>query len=162
MHLFFWDDQVVWKVGEVAGLGRAEVSELLNQRHLPSGTPVLLDDLMRPVEPLSSWFRSLALDGRKPKTMRTYAYAVLRFLEYLLDRGLDLRLATESDVREFRVWRRERGKATVQGSTWDKESAAISEALHLSRPDRVRSRPSLALVGHADRRSHPGSSGSPP
>jgi hypothetical protein len=53
VHLFFTDKRKVWKVGGVAGLGLAELTELFERRRLPSGTPVLLDEAMRPVEPIS-------------------------------------------------------------------------------------------------------------
>jgi hypothetical protein len=36
--------------------------------------PVLLDEAMRPIEPLSSWFRNLAVMGRSPEAMHKYAY----------------------------------------------------------------------------------------
>ncbi|MFC9245704.1 hypothetical protein ACFT7S_17290 [Streptomyces sp. NPDC057136] len=36
---------------------------------------------MRPVEPLTSWFRSIGLTGRDAKTMRAYAYTVLMLVQ---------------------------------------------------------------------------------
>lgn len=46
-------------------------------------------------------------------------------LNFLRARGLDLRSATESDIREFRLWRREEADETVGEATWDRDSAAI-------------------------------------
>ncbi|MFD7475978.1 hypothetical protein ACFV8Z_28445 [Streptomyces sp. NPDC059837] len=57
MRLFFTDRRKVWKVGYVAGVRPAELSELFERRRVPTGTPILLDEAMRPVEPPSSWFR---------------------------------------------------------------------------------------------------------
>ncbi|MFC4891304.1 hypothetical protein ACFPK5_40035 [Streptomyces beijiangensis] len=62
---------------------------------MPDGIPILLDEAIRPV---SSWFRSLALDRRDAKAMRSYAYSVLMLLHLLLPRGADLRTATEPDI----------------------------------------------------------------
>ncbi|WP_051853509.1 site-specific integrase [Streptomyces aureocirculatus] len=125
MELFFTDKHKVWKVGDVAGLGRAELNGLFERRRIPTGTPILLDGAMRPVEPVSTWFRSLALDGTDAKTMRSYAYSVLMLINFLLARGADLRSATEADIKEFRVWRREEAEETVQEASWDRDVAAI-------------------------------------
>ncbi|MFG2630740.1 hypothetical protein [Streptomyces sp. NPDC048473] len=113
MRLFFTDTRRVRKVGEVAGLGYAELAELFERRPLPRSTPILLDEAMRPVEPVSSWFRSLALDRKDAKTMRSYACSVLMLLHFLLARGADLRSATESDIREFRLWRQGHAEEVV-------------------------------------------------
>ncbi|MFE7244763.1 hypothetical protein [Streptomyces sp. NPDC057580] len=64
MHLFFPNKRKVWKVGEVAGLSHAELTSLFERRRIPAGTPILLDLAMRPVEPVSSWFRKIALSAR--------------------------------------------------------------------------------------------------
>ncbi|OAH13496.1 site-specific integrase [Streptomyces jeddahensis] len=102
MQLFFTDRRKVWRVGTVAGIPSAELDELFGRRRLAAGTPILLDEAMRPVEPLSSWFRVLGQQGLDVKTMRAYAYSVLMLLQFLTARGLDLRLATEADVLDFR------------------------------------------------------------
>ncbi|MET9881466.1 site-specific integrase [Actinacidiphila glaucinigra] len=98
---------------------------MFERRRLPAGTPILLDDQMRPIEPVSSWFRSLGLDTRDPDTMSAYAYAVVRLLGFLAKRGLDLASATETDIKEFRQWRTSASKAPVQKTTVIKDSAAI-------------------------------------
>ncbi|MFF7476842.1 hypothetical protein [Streptomyces sp. NPDC008092] len=54
----------------MAGVRPAELSELFERRRIPTGTPILLDEAMRPVEPLSSWFRMLGQQGLDAKTMR--------------------------------------------------------------------------------------------
>ncbi|MGW4983491.1 site-specific integrase [Streptomyces mirabilis] len=109
----------------MAGVRLADWSELFERRRVPTGTPILLDEAMRPVEPLSSWFRVIGQRGLDVKTMRAYAYTVLMLLNFLTARGLDLRLTTENDVLEFRRWRREDAEETVGETTWDRDAAAI-------------------------------------
>lgn len=106
--MFFADQRRVWKVGEVAGRSYAELSELFERHRLPRGTPILLDDTMRPVEPLTSWFRAMGLAGRDAKTMKAYAYTALMLFNFLATRGRDFASASEADLLEFRLWRRER------------------------------------------------------
>jgi hypothetical protein len=51
VRLYFVNHHVVWSVGGVAGLDRAELEALFQRRRVPVGTPVFLDGAMRPVEP---------------------------------------------------------------------------------------------------------------
>ncbi|MFJ8948219.1 site-specific integrase [Streptomyces sp. NPDC102395] len=125
MQLFFTDQRKVWKVGQVAGLSQAELSALFARRPVPSGTPILLDEAMRPVEPVSSWFRSLALERKDAKTMRSYAYSVLMLLHFLLARETDLQSVTETDLREFCLWRQDEAEEVVGDAAWDRDWAAI-------------------------------------
>ncbi|MFD7337805.1 site-specific integrase [Streptomyces violascens] len=125
MQLYFANHRAVWRVGDVAGVDRALFEPALGRYRVPAGTPVLLDDGMRPVEPLSAWFRWLALRRKSAKTMRTYAYTVLMLLAFLESRGLDLRSAAETDILQFRQWRCEDDEDPVDDPTWDKNSAAI-------------------------------------
>ncbi|MFD7631717.1 site-specific integrase [Streptomyces sp. NPDC059851] len=113
MRLYFASHRAVWRVGDVAGIDRSLLAGALERYRLPAGTPVLLDEAMRPVEPVSSWFRSLALARRDAKSMRAYAYTVLMLLGFLQARGTDLRSATEMDILQFRQWRREDTEGTV-------------------------------------------------
>ncbi|MFJ8624891.1 site-specific integrase [Kitasatospora sp. NPDC093550] len=125
MYLFFADQRRALKVGDVAGLGHERVRELFDRRRVDSGTPILLDRSMRPVEPVSSWFRTLAMERMDPKSMKAYAHTVLLLINFLLKRQEDLRTATEYDIRDFESWRRTEGLHTVGDSTWDRDSAAI-------------------------------------
>ncbi|MFE5091585.1 site-specific integrase [Streptomyces sp. NPDC056638] len=125
MQLYFTNKRKVWKVGEVAGLPYAELAELFERRRLPAGTPILLDEAMRPVEPVSTWFRSMALDRMDAKTMKSYAYTILMLLHFLMARGLDLLSATETDIKEFRLWRLEQDTETVEEVSFDRDSAAV-------------------------------------
>jgi hypothetical protein len=88
--------------------------------------PVLLDEAMRPVEPLSSWFRHLALAGRSPKTMRKYAYMVLRLSDFLAQRGSDLLSATEEDLLEYRLLRGQVQEVPIGKAIWEVEATAIN------------------------------------
>src|SRR5260370_378097 len=81
VELFFASRSIGPTVGSVPGIEPAAVAALFERWLVVEGVPVLLDGLMRPVEPLSSWFRYLALAGRSPKTMRKYAYIGLRLVE---------------------------------------------------------------------------------
>ncbi|MFF1595781.1 hypothetical protein ACFVY0_48480, partial [Streptomyces sp. NPDC058286] len=69
--------------------------------------PITIDGAMCPMEPVSGWFRVPGQERPDAKRMRAHAYTVLMLLSFLAARGLDLRLATETDVLDFRRWRRE-------------------------------------------------------
>jgi hypothetical protein len=71
----------------VPGIDPADVRALFERRVALDGIPVLLDEAMHPVEPLSSWFRHLASMGRSPKTMCKYAYIAVRLAEFLAQGG---------------------------------------------------------------------------
>ncbi|MBA8931814.1 hypothetical protein BC739_009073 [Kutzneria viridogrisea] len=126
MELFFTDRSRVRAGTAVAGLEPDEVAGLFERRLVPDGMPILLDDAMRPVEPLSSWFRQLALAGRSPKTMRKYAYVGLRLQEFLAQRGLSFATATETDLLEYRLLRTRVQDQPVARSTWEVEATAIN------------------------------------
>jgi hypothetical protein len=115
----------VWKVTEVAGVPYADLAGRLQRRPLRAGTPILLDDWMRPVEPLSRWFRTMSLDRTNRKTMKAYALTVVMLMHFLEDRGSDLLSATETDIKEFRRWRLEDEEYTVDEVSWDRDAAAI-------------------------------------
>jgi hypothetical protein len=99
----------------------AEVHRLLRLRAIPDGTPMFLDEVsLRPVEPLSAWCRHLAYDGKAAKTMREYAYIVLRFCRFLASRGRDVLSAGESDLQAYRARR-----ITVQETAAGLEPLAV-------------------------------------
>jgi hypothetical protein len=70
-----------------------------------------------------SWFRSLALERKDAKTMRSYAYSVLMLLHFLLAREADLQSVTEPDLREFRLWRQDEAEEEVGDAAWDRDWA---------------------------------------
>ena len=126
MHLFFSDVPKAGRACGVAGVGAAELSAVLSRWAPAAGTPIVLSELMTPVEPLCSWFRELSLDRRSAKTMRAYAYTALMLLRFLVARGADLASATEADLQEFRRWRLDDAEQTVGAAAWDRDAAAIS------------------------------------
>ncbi|WP_327419798.1 hypothetical protein OG763_00450 [Streptomyces sp. NBC_01230] len=46
-------------------------------------------------------------------------------LHFLLARGTDLQSVTETDLREFRLWRQDEGEEVVGDAAWDRDWAAI-------------------------------------
>ncbi|WP_410598071.1 tyrosine-type recombinase/integrase [Amycolatopsis sp. lyj-23] len=126
MELYFTNRRRALAVGEVPGIERAELSDLFGRRLALDGTPVLLDLGMRPVEPVSSWFRHLALMGRSVKTMRKYAYVALRLSEFLSQAGTDLMSATETDLLEYRALRTREQPEPIAKTTWEAEATAIN------------------------------------
>ncbi len=125
MQVFFVDRRQVERAGPVPGIDPAAVRDLFARRLVSDGTAIVLDSAMRPVEPVTSWLRSVARDC-KPKTSRSYAYSALRLMDFLEARGLDLLSAAETDLVEFRQWRREDQERPIGTATWDKEAAAIN------------------------------------
>jgi integrase len=106
----------------------AEMVALLEQRAIPAGMPVFLDDVtMLPIEPLCSWFRHLAYEGKDSKTMREYAYIVRRFVHFLESRGRDLLGATESDLTAYRMMRTDLQDRPVGDAAWAKEAQLINQ-----------------------------------
>ncbi|MEU0482832.1 site-specific integrase [Streptosporangium sp. NPDC006013] len=86
---------------------------------------MLLDERMRPVEPVCGWFRTLA-DNKQPETMRAYAYIVRRLGEFLAARGTDLLSATEADLVAYRRARTELDDRPIDEVTWDREAVVIN------------------------------------
>ncbi|KOG81030.1 MULTISPECIES: hypothetical protein [Streptomyces] len=52
--------------------------------------PLLLGEAMRPVEPLCSWFRRLAMGRMDPKSMKAYAHTAVLLAGFLRARQQDL------------------------------------------------------------------------
>jgi hypothetical protein len=124
--LFFTDRRRAVAAGVVPGIDPADVMALFARRVALDGTSVLLDAAMRPVEPLSSWFRYLALMGRSPKTMRKYAYIALRLAGFLAQGGTEGASGPETDLLEYRAWRTREQSEPVSKATWEAEATAIN------------------------------------
>lgn len=106
----------------------AEVKRRLKHRVIKDGLPVFLDEqTMLPLEPLCSWFRHLGYEGKSAKTLQEYAYIVRRFVHFLEDRGRDLVLATESDLKAYHVFRTEAQDKPVGDAMWGKEAQLINQ-----------------------------------
>ena len=128
MLLSFVNPSLVRKHLGAQAVNAAEMVRLLEQRAIPAGTPVFLDDVtMLPIEPLCSWFRHLAYDDKDAKTMREYAYIVRRFVHFLQSRGRDLLDATESDLTAYRVMRTDLQDKPVGDAAWAKEAQLINQ-----------------------------------
>ncbi|UCA23009.1 MULTISPECIES: tyrosine-type recombinase/integrase [Mycobacterium] len=109
-------------------LDPAEVVRLLEDRAIPAGTPVFLDEMtMLPIEPLCSWFRHLAYDDKDAKTLHEYAYIVRRFVHFLQSRGRGLLDPTESDFQAYRVLRTQTQDKPVGDTTWAKEAQLLNQ-----------------------------------
>lgn len=126
MELFFTDRRRAIAVGSAPGIDGTELAELFDRRLALNGMPILLDRGMRPVEPVSSWFRHLALMDRSAKTMRKYAYVALRLSEFLAQAGTDVVSATETDLLEYRALRTREQPEPVTKTTWEAEATAIN------------------------------------
>jgi integrase len=126
LELFFTDRRRAIAVGPVAGIDGAELVELFDRRLALDGMPILLDRRMCPVEPVSSWFRHLALMGRSAKTMRKYAYVALRLSEFLAQAGTDVVSATETGLLEYRALRTREQPEPIAKTTWEAEATAIN------------------------------------
>jgi site-specific recombinase XerD len=106
-----------------------KVLGLLEERAIPPGTPVFLDDrTMLPVEPLNCWFRHLAYENKDPKTLREYACIVRRFVAFLHARdGRGLLEAAEPDLAAYRRSRTELQASPVGEATWGKEAQLLNQ-----------------------------------
>ncbi|MEU1447151.1 site-specific integrase [Streptomyces mirabilis] len=143
MDLYFVKRPLVERYSDVLPEGSAGAVSLLERRVIPDGMPVVLGPDMRPVEPLSSWFRYLAYLGRDPETMRSYAYVVLRLAEFLAWRGRDVLTATESDLLAYRRQRLEVQSVPIDPvTTWDREASTVNGLFGwLAEAGHVRHRP---------------------
>jgi site-specific recombinase XerD len=126
VEIFTTDKNAVTRLDSIPGVDPAAVRTALETRLLMDGQPIFLDEAMRPVEPVSSWFRSLALGGLDPKTMKAYGYSIRRLLVFLRQRGANVLSATETDLLEFRYWRTQAQAEPIGQATWERESAAIN------------------------------------
>ena len=128
MFLSFMDRALVRRYLVDCAVERAGVGRLLDDRQIPDGTPVFLDEAsMLPVEPLCSWFRHLAYEGKDTKTLREYAYIARRLVHFLMSRGRDLLAATESDLRAYHGLRTQVQDRPVGHSAWSKEAQLINQ-----------------------------------
>jgi len=126
VEIFTMDKRALAGLGSIPGVDSAAVQAVVTGLLLADGQPIFLDEAMRPVEPVSSWFRSLALGGLDRKSMKAYAYSIRRLLMFLGQRGADVLSATETDLLEFRYWRTQAQPVPVGQATWERESAAIN------------------------------------
>ncbi|MFI5540644.1 hypothetical protein ACIA5H_30045 [Nocardia sp. NPDC051900] len=128
MFLSFVDRQLVRKHLDGRAAEPVKVDRLLDYRAIPDGMPIFLDEAsMRPVEPLCSWFRHLAYEGKDGKTLREYAYIARRFVHFLQSRSRDLLAVTESDVMAYHVLRTSVQPKPIGDAAWGKEAQLINQ-----------------------------------
>jgi integrase/recombinase XerD len=65
---------------------------------------VVLDDSGRPVEPVRLFLRELVARGRRSGSVRSYAFALLRWWRWLIAIDVEWDRATSAEVREFVLW----------------------------------------------------------
>lgn len=126
---------------------------VLEHRTLRDGMPTIVDEQMRPVEPICGWFRALAYENKQPETMRAYAYIVRRLAEFLRQRGTDVLGAAEADLVGYRWARTELGERPVDGATWDKEAVVINSFYNFLLGRGLIERRPFRLVGRNQTRS---------
>ena len=126
---------------------------VLEHRTLRDGVPLIVDEQMRPVEPICGWFRALAYENKQPETMRAYAYIVRRLAEFLHGRGTDVLGATEADLVGYRWARTELDARPVDGATWDKEAVVINSFYNFLLARGLIERRPFRLIGRNQSRS---------
>lgn len=142
MELFFVRRRLAEHLATPAGPSDVTVRQILDQRALPDGLPVLLDVRMRPVEPICSWFRHLGYALLEPETLRCYAYIVRRLVVFLAERGTDVLSATEVDLIAYRAARTQLQRQPVDDATWRREAAVLNALFSwLVEQGRLRRRP---------------------
>ncbi|MCZ4610886.1 site-specific integrase [Streptomyces sp. Lzd4kr] len=106
-----------------------DVSQMLSgPATLPEGTPFFVDEDMRPVEPMCSYFFDLARHVGA-ESLRDYAYDLMGledFLARVLDPPSDLLSATEADLVAFRRWRTQLAPVPIGPATWRRNRTAIN------------------------------------
>lgn len=129
MHYFFTSSSHLFRHQKALGKLGFDVSQLLSgPATLPEGTPFFVDEDMRPVEPMCSYFVDLARHVGS-ESLRDYAYDLMGledFLARVLDPPSDLLSATEADLVAFRRWRTQLAPVPVGPATWRRNRTAIN------------------------------------
>jgi len=128
MQLYFVDSGLVKRHLESSVVSGEEIAWLLDDRAFLDGMPVFLDDeTMMPVEPLSSWGRSLSNSELSETTMKDYGRIIARVADYQAARGRELVTATESDLQAYKKFRTQLQERPVGDSTWGKECMLLDQ-----------------------------------
>jgi site-specific recombinase XerD len=90
-------------------------------RRLASGTPVLVDDAMRPMEPWCTFLRLYCQNLRK-NSIHAYARDALEFGKFLDTRGIGVLDVAEADLVAFRDYRLANG---VSRRSWSRNLVVI-------------------------------------
>ena len=114
MELYFAD----WS--SVSTLDRA-VAEFQNGPAISDGTPIIVDDEMRPVEPLCTFLR-LYSENIERNSAQAYARDALRFGRFLEANGADALTATRAEIVAYRKQRLDSG---LSARSWSRELVVV-------------------------------------
>lgn len=88
---------------------------------MPDGTPILVDEAMRPVEPWCTFLRLYRVD-LSSNSIAAYARDALEFARFLESRGIGVLDVTEQDIVGYRAARLEAG---ISGRSWARQLVVI-------------------------------------
>lgn len=88
---------------------------------VPNGTPIIVDDAMRPLEPWCTFLR-LYSQNLRPNSIYAYARDALEFGRFLEARGVGVLDVSERDLVAFRQHRRDEG---VSARSWSRHLVVI-------------------------------------
>jgi integrase/recombinase XerD len=74
---------------------------------------LVVDPAGEPVEPITAFLRDLEAQDASPATVRSYAFALLRWWRWLQVLELEWDRASSADVRELVLWLRQARKPVV-------------------------------------------------
>jgi Phage integrase, N-terminal SAM-like domain len=90
-------------------------------RRVPSGTPVLVDDAMRPVEPWCTFLR-LYCQNLSRHSIHAYARDALEFGRFLAARGVGVLDVSEADLVAYRTERLDSG---ISPRSWARQLVVV-------------------------------------
>lgn len=114
MQLYFADWTAVEQSDYQIDVGHSD-------RRLASGTPILVDDAMRPMEPWCTFLRLYSQNLRK-NSIHAYARDALEFGQFLDTRGIGVLDVSEPDLVAFRKFRLASG---VSRRSWSRHLVVI-------------------------------------
>lgn len=114
MELYFAD----WSAVEVLDSTLLDPDEA---RCVNDGTPIIVDDQMRPIEPLCTFLR-LYSENIERNSAKAYALDALRFCRFLESNGLDVLTATRADIVAYRKQRLDSG---LSARSWSRELVVV-------------------------------------
>ena len=102
----------------------------LRREGIVPGTPFLISPVFEYDVVLNGFFLSAQMAGMSRRTLERYAGNLAAFLTFLLVArdGRSWRDASEADHLAYLAWRRrDAAGPRVEGATWDREVAAVSQ-----------------------------------
>ena len=114
MQLYFADWTAVGQSDYQIDVGPSD-------RRVADGTPVLVDDAMRPMEPWCTFLRLYCQNLRK-NSVHAYARDALEFGQFLATRGTGVLNVSEPDLVAFRKYRLANG---VSRRSWSRHLVVI-------------------------------------